>query len=358
MKNLLVIFDRRRKTEVRRRKLPTNVPYDRWKLRTSVFGLRTSMLLLPILFFLSSCEEEFTLDVGTPEIEIVVEGHIEAAEEPAVPLPPYVILTRTIPFRSSITAEEISNLFVHDAFVTVSDGETTVELTEACWEDIPDELKSVVVELLPEELDTIPVNVCIYLDPNFALFGEIGKTYDLVVEADGKRLTSSTTIPPHTLIDSLEFIPAPGDFGEEYFELRGFMTDPEEYADFYRYFTSTNGSFLSAAFSSVVDDKFFNGQSFEFPLARTDAKFGTSFDSQNPPDPDDFRVNGLFREGDEVIVKWINIDEDHFRFWETLEFNIINQGPFGSYTRISSNIEGGVGIWGGQSASYYSITVE
>jgi len=316
------------------------------------------LIVIPLLFFIFACEEEFTLDVGTPAIEIVVEGHIEAVRAPDVPLPAYVILTRTIPFHSVITAEEISQLFVNDAYVTISDGNNTVELEEVCWEDIPDILKGVVVELLPEGLDTIPVNVCMYLDPTFTMLGEVGNTYDLVVEADGKRLTSSTTIPPHTVIDSLEFIRAPGDFGEEYFELRGFMSDPEEHVDFYRYFTSTNGSFLSAAFSSVTDDKFFNGQSFEFPLARTDSKFNTVSDGTAPTDPEDFRVNGLFRQGDEVIVKWINIDEPHYRFWETLEFNIINQGPFGSYTRISSNIDGGVGIWGGQSASYYSITVE
>lgn len=316
------------------------------------------LFLMPTFFFMMACEEEFMLNTEPPAIEIVVEGHIEAVGEPDLPLPPYVILTRTIPFHSLITAEEISQLFVNDAYVTISDGDTTVELVEACWEDIPEELKGVVVELLPEELDTIPVNVCLYFDPTFSMLGEIGKTYDLVIEADGKRLTSSTTIPPHTFIDSLKFVPAPGDFGDEYFELRGFMSDPVEYVDFYRYFTSTNGSLLSAAFNSVVDDKFFNGQSFEFPLARTDSKLNTGDDFDDPPDSEDFRVNGLFSQGDEVIVKWINIDEPHFRFWETLEFNIINQGPFGSYTRISSNIDGGIGIWGGQSASYYSITVE
>ena len=316
------------------------------------------LFLIPLVFFLTACEEEFTLVSEVAEIQIVVEGHIEAVSEPETPLPAYVILTRTIPFRSVITAEEIAQLFVHDALVTVSDGDNTVELTEVCWEDIPDELKEVVVDLLPEGLDSIPVNVCLYLDSSFELIAEIGKSYDLVIEADGKRLTSSTTIPPHTLIDSLKFIPAPGDFGDEYFELRGYMSDPEEYADFYRYFTSTNGSLLSAAFSSVVDDKFFNGQSFEFPLARTNDKFETNFENQEPPNPDNSRVSGLYNEGDEVIIKWLNIDAEHFSFWETLEFNIINQGPFGSYTRINSNIDGGVGIWGGQSASYYSITVE
>ena len=274
-------------------------------------------------------------------------------------MPPYVILTRTIPFHSEISTEEIDELFVHGAYVTVSEGSRIVELSEVCWEDIPTELQSIAVDLLPANLDTIPVNICMYLDLSFSLFGEVGKTYDLLVEADGKQLTSSTTIPPHTPIDSMKFINAPGDLGDQHYELRCFMTDTEEYVDFYRYFTSTNGNLLTAGFNSVTDDKFFNGQSFEFPLARAANKFAiTPSNSSEPRPPQPETVFGLFNYGDEVIIKWVNIDEPHYRFWETLEFNIVNQGPFGSYTRISSNIEGGVGIWGGYSASYYSVVVE
>ena len=35
-----------------------------------------------------------------------------------------------------------------------------------------------------------------------------------------------------------------------------------------------------------------------------------------------------------------------------------NQGPFASYTRLQSNIVGGLGIWGGYSVSYYKRAVE
>ena len=318
---------------------------------------KSILLLLPFVLLWASCEEVFEPAEINAEVQIVVEGQIEAMDDSDLSLPPYVILTRTIPFHSEITTEEISELFVHDADVRVLDDNTEYELSEVCWEDVPPELRPTLIGLLPDNIDTIPVNACLYLDLSFTLQGEIGKTYDLIIETEDERLTSSTTIPPHTPFDSLHFIKAPGEFGDDFYELRCFMSDPVELADFYRYFTSTNGEFLVAGFSSVVDDALFNGQSFEFPLARANPKFGTSDSTIEPgEDPPDPRILGLFNPGDEVIVKWTNIDEAHFMFWESLEFNIINQTPFGSYTRINSNIEGGVGIWGGYSGSYYSLT--
>ena len=53
------------------------------------------------------------------------------------------------------------------------------------------------------------------------------------------------------------------------------------------------------------------------------------------------------------ISKW-----EVYRNWNTLEFSNANQGPFASYTRLESNINGGLGIWGGLSVSYYTRVVE
>ena len=70
------------------------------------------------------------------------------------------------------------------------------------------------------------------------------------------------------------------------------------------------------------------------------------------------KVSEGINVGDSVLIKWTTIDEAHFDFWNTLEFSNANQGPFSSYTRLQSNINGGLGIWGGYSVSYYSRTVE
>ena len=118
--------------------------------------------------------------------------------------------------------------------------------------------------------------------------------------------------------------------------------------DYYRYFTATNERALSAPFNSIIDDGFFNGLSFEFPLPESEA----------PSQDFDFDTFGFYNIGDEVQIKWCTVDEAHFNFWNTLEFNRQNQGPFSSYTLIATNIEGGIGIWGGYSVSFYNLVVE
>ena len=67
---------------------------------------------------------------------------------------------------------------------------------------------------------------------------------------------------------------------------------------------------------------------------------------------------GLYRIGDTAQVKWINIDKDYYDFFNTLEFNRANQGPFSSYTRIKTNIKGGLGIWGGSNVQIYTKKVK
>ncbi|MDP4819730.1 MAG: DUF4249 domain-containing protein, partial [Saprospiraceae bacterium] len=61
--------------------------------------------------------------------------------------------------------------------------------------------------------------------------------------------------------------------------------------------------------------------------------------------------------GDTVVVKWANIDQVQYDFWSSLESAVSNQGPFSTYTRVNSNVNGGLGVWGGLSARYYTIVV-
>jgi len=126
------------------------------------------------------------------------------------------------------------------------------------------------------------------------------------------------------------------------------ISDPVDQINYYRYFTSINRSNFNAPFNSVADDALFNGQEFEFPLPKAEARNSTS-------SPSNF---GLYHVGDTVGVKWTTIDEASFDFWNTLEFNAINQGPFASYTKVETNINGGIGIWGGYSSLYYNIIAD
>ena len=76
----------------------------------------STIIFLLLLFFNFACEREFIPDVEISEPDIVVEGFIEAGD---ASLPPYVLLTRSIPFFKQIDAGQISDLFVHDAIVTI-----------------------------------------------------------------------------------------------------------------------------------------------------------------------------------------------------------------------------------------------
>ncbi len=309
----------------------------------------TKFKLFLYLFFATffvSCETEFEPDVVTTDLEqYVVEGYIEGGDQPS---PPYLILTKSFGFNDEISLDAVNELYVHDAIVTVDNGTIGTTLEEVCLNDLTDEQKELVVEFFGLEIDSIQIDFCVYIDLSFQMMGEIGRTYDLRIDTGDKILTATTTIPSHAPLDSINFVRLPNLGVDSLLELRCFFNDLPNEANFYRYWTAINEEPFLANISSVTDDRFFDGLAFEFPLAKAeprDAEF----------DPITF---GLFTEGDTATIKWANLDEVHFKFWNTLEFNALNQGPFSNYTRIESNIEGGLGIWGGYSVSYLTGIVE
>jgi hypothetical protein len=306
---------------------------------------RFAWIFLGASLLISGCEEEFEPSVSTEDPEIVVEGYIEAGERP---LPPYVILTRSVPFFAELQAKELEDIFVHGAAVTVSDRDQEVRLSELCLSELNAEELELAGRLIGRDLQDFGFNFCAYVDLSGAMRGETGKRYDLLVQVEGRTLQASTVIPPHSGLDSVRFVEPPGEPTVTLAQLRCFIRDPAGQQDFYRYFTGINDGPLQTGLNSVIDDRLFDGQEFEFPLLKAEPR-NSDFD------PETF---GLFRLGDTVTLKWANIDEAHYDFWNTLEFNAANQGPFSSYTRVASNVSGGLGIWGGLSASYYTRIVQ
>ncbi len=305
------------------------------------------IFFLPIFFF--SCEEEFIPDITTDPQDIVVEGYIEAGD---LELPPYVFLTRSQPFFSEIDLGNLDDFFVHDAIVNVSNGSESVSLEEICWDNLDSNSQTLVRELLEQSgiggIDSIPGNFCVYIDLGFGMIGELGKTYDLSIEVEDKMITASTTLQNRVSLDSFQFILPEGNLPDTLRELRVVFNDPLNEINYYRYFTAINDERFIPGFNSVADDALFDGQTFEFPLPKGESRNSTS-------GPTAF---GLYVVGDSVSVKWTTIDQANFNFWNTLEFNAINQGPFSTYTRVESNVDGGIGIWGGYASFYYNLIVE
>jgi hypothetical protein len=296
-----------------------------------------------LAFVLVACEEEFTPPVVSTENDIVVEGYIEAGDQPT---PAYVLLTRSFPFFSELSPEQLEESFVRGAAVTVTNRDRTVNLTELCLDDIPPGFRDQVAAFLGSDPDSIGFNFCVYVDLLGELVGELGETYDLRIETADKVLTATTSIPLLTAPDSLWFTPPPGEPNDTLAELRVIFNDPPG-PNFYRYFTAEEDGPFQRPFTSVTDDLLFDGQRFEFVLNNAEVADGDF-------DPTTF---GLFRLNTRARLKWMNIDEAHFNFWNTLEFSRANQGPFSSYTRVDHNIEGGIGIWGGIAAKYYELEV-
>jgi hypothetical protein len=317
--------------------------------------MKYTFLILACLALCMACEREFIPEDTNQTPKIVVDGHIESGADAT---PPYVILTKSLPFLAEFSPTALGNYFVHDAKVTITEvGGKTVSLQELCLSTLPPAQKELVGKQLGINLDSLGANsdFCIYLDLTFALKGEEGKTYTLRVEKDQETLAASTTIPVGVALDSTKIIPTPGTVKiDSLAQLRGFLTDPGGVANFYRTFIKVDDGAYTASSNSVVDDKLFDGKpSFEFPLPKPFVR------NQVPKgEKPDFTIIGFYKKGSKASVKWCSIDQAHYDFWNTLEAAQSNQGPFSTYTRVKTNINGGLGIWGGYAVRKYEVEIK
>lgn len=310
----------------------------------AIIRLYKVLLVLTTIFTFSSCEEAYTPLPSPDGPKYVVEGYLEAGQQPA---PPYLFLTKTLDFFGELGPDQFNESYVHDAQVNVTDGNTTVSFQEICFDDLDDETKELVAELFSFNLDSLAINFCIYLDVFNQLQPKPGQTYDLEITVDGDTITSSTYIPFLVPLDSLKFLPPPGEPNDSLAQLACYLSDPPNERNYYRILGSTNSGPLETGLSGVEEDLYFDGKSFEFQLLNPQT-------SNGDVEPSEF---GLYFVGDTITIKWATIDSATFDFWNTVEFAQANQGPFSSYTRIQSNITGGIGVWGGYNIRYYKRIV-
>lgn len=284
-----------------------------------------------LLLSLFSCEKNVTVEVPKADTQIVVEGYIETGTYP------YVILSKTLPFFGSINTSTTSLLenTITGALVTINNGTMIDTLNQLAGTDFG-----------------------IY--STVRMMGEVGKTYELTIQVNGKTLRATTTIPNAVKLDSVWW-KVDGQKDSLGFAW-GHLTDPDTLGNCYRWFAQrinhyTYGddigkikdSTFIAPQGSANEDKFYNGRSFDFNAFR-----GQFQNSQKEDDQNDERI--YFKRGDTIVVKFCSIDRAHFEFWRTEETQVGNNGnPFGSPAPITSNIEGGLGIWGGYSPSYDTI---
>ena len=138
--------------------------------------IKTLFIIIPIIFL--SCEKEITVDLPEPEQRLVVEGWIEQGDYATV------ILTKNMPYFGKTDSTTLVQMINFPATVTLSNGEISETL-----------IKTLNFDYFP------PI---IYRGT--IIKGEIGKTYYLTINSEGKQLTASTTIPPPVKFDSLRFL--------------------------------------------------------------------------------------------------------------------------------------------------------
>ncbi len=321
------------------------------------------LLGLILTCFLVSCEEEYIPDTVFDQPQVVVEGYIEMADNA---LPPYVLLTESRPYLSTFDTETLNGLFIRGADVWITDGTDTVKLTEVCLADLAaldTALRNSVAQGLGLNAGgnfNQNLNLCVYVDINAFSTGQssldirAGKTYDLIVEiANRPRVTARTTMPANVPLDTVWYQNHPQyPLNDSLVQIVGFFRDPANESNYYRIFSRRNSEPMYPASTfgvavSVTDDNIFNGQTSSFALQR----------GQSQTQEFDQNTFGYFWRGDTVVLRAGSLDYEHFRFWQTSEYNSNSQGPFGNYVRVESNIKNGIGVFGAIAYADYKIIV-
>jgi hypothetical protein len=277
-----------------------------------------------------SCERAIEFKPADPEPKLVVEGTIENDEYPRV------VLSRSLNFFSDISYSELSNSFVRNATVSISNGEKTHTLKEYEVEVGAD------LTLSYYSIDSSHMST--------AFKGELNKTYSLEIAVDGKKYSSTTTIPALAkTISKLYYDEWVDEKDSSKVILYGEFTDPVGYGNYIRYFTKVGSQPFYPGLNSVFDDQIVDGKTYNLQIEQ-----GVNRNSDI-----DFEEYSFFHRGDEVTVKFCNIDRGVFDFWRTMEYGYQSIGnPFSSPTKVKGNISNGaLGYFGGYAVQYVTIDI-
>jgi hypothetical protein len=284
--------------------------------------------ILGCMLLLTACEKDinFKLDEATPKL--VVEATIENGQ------PPMVLLSKSVGFFSKLSPQLLSQSFVHNADVFVSNGTLTHKLKEYEITVAPG------ISLYYYSIDSANLGT--------AFMGELSRDYSLRVVAEGQEYTAETRVPAITKqIDSMWSKPAPvADTARAIVMVRA--TDPPGFGDYVRIFVKINQQQFLPPHNSAFDDLFVDGTSYELQLT---------------PGVDrnlDMERTNLFFKGDTVTLKVANIDKPTFTFWQTMEYSYASIGnPFSTPAKVIGNISNGaLGHFSGYAAQFHTIIVK
>lgn len=277
--------------------------------------------LFAVVVVLNSCTEPIDLNLNTDEnVRLVVDAHLTTAAKAHL-----VYLTETRDYfthGAPITAT--------GAMVTFSDGTTT----ETLIEDAPGHY---------------------YTSDTYA--GEVGKTYTLTIEYNGKTHKAVSEILPVTpLLDVYyeDYIPDPGDDDEEVsvvegpngeeifetqYEIYGVSLEPDTPGDHYLWFLNKNGE----RYTDKFDDWFFTNDN------------GVN---GNEIDADFYDFFAL--PGDVIELEQMSITKEAHDYMFGVSSEIYRGGLFdGAPANVSTNLDNGaLGFFITSDISTQSLTIQ
>lgn len=279
--------------------------------------------------FFYGCQKEIEVEIPDYHDKVVIEGSIENGQ------PAMVIVSKSVPYFSTIDLDVLLNdVFVKDAIVTVksSTGESE-QLSFAYTEESPIYFA--------------------YVGKN--ILGEVGKSYELKVEFDGKIYTSQTSIVQPVALDSvwLAFI----DNNDTMPTSRIQLSDNPATKDYYQFRIKIHGKELTdrlwvTSMPVAIDDATFNGKTVNYEILRANPSSLFTPTMSEEEQSEFYRVT--YRPGDTVYIKTSMIDYNGYRFWSTISNELtFGQNPFMSPAPIISNITGenAIGVWCGYAST-------
>lgn len=306
-----------------------------------------------LMFVAFSCAKPVKVNIPGYIEKVVIEGSIETGSFP------FVLISKNKNVYSPTTQQEALGGYLSGAKVWVSDGDTTIQLTEICTNNLPNGMDTAVANFLGVPVNILSqVTICAYvgLDGNF--IGQVGKTYSLKVEFEGKVYeASSTIVNPVNLTNS---------FWKEdqkianYGLLHHTLQDPPVERNAYMYevkrlnVDSTGqpkDKRFFKAFMCYFDDEFFNGISFEFFQDNP-----TTYEDKTI----DEKYRGYFHKGDTIEVKFSAYEHRLFRFLNgIMQQKMAGGSPFSLPTNAEGNFSNGaLGAWIAFSPSFSTTVCE
>lgn len=292
--------------------------------KNTFHNLKILYVFIACNLFCISCTKVIEIDLPDYETKVVVDGWIETNQ------PAHIFLTNSSPYFSDYDSASIRNLFINTAKVSLICSDGNSEILTLFKQD----------EFFPP-----------FVYKSVEIIGEENKSYQIIIETNGEKITAETTIPSKPDMDKMEieFV------SDTTTTINAFINGNTENSIYY----------YSEIFTQNFDTQYHPSQNPLFSNARTNGEdLKHSVHRSNQPDPlnlfniDDKRdlPRKEYHYTDSIKVKISCIDETSYKVLNAIYVDNFNNGnPFALVNqKTETNIVGGIGRWTGKaSRSYY-----